>query len=63
MKSRGVESESSALFIRWLKRLDFKTTVFHVPDVNGLVFRAGSDELLADTDIEASDLFTMELTD
>jgi hypothetical protein len=63
MKSRGVESKSGTLFVGRLKRLDFKTTVFHIPDVNGLVLRASSDELLADADIEAGNLFAMELTD
>jgi hypothetical protein len=46
-----MESQSRALFVGRLKRLNFKTTVFDIPDVNGLVLRASSYELLPNAHI------------
>lgn len=54
-----MESNGKCLF--WQKVRDFKSLGHVIPNLYGLVFRAGNNELLPDADIETSDLLRVVL--
>ena len=59
MQSTGMERDSQALF-RCGGRLDLEAALGHIPNVDGLVFGAGGDQLLPDADVEAGDFLAVE---